>query len=183
MPYALRNHTGCTMWFATLTTTPTRWVTPATEQQRVRSGFRALCFRRVALSHSSSADSISEVHSQGADDTHNVSRWREVSPGDEVPFEFEAREKLRHRCGGGGGWCGVVLVGLRQAALPPQAHSRAEASPAAGPCVRVGAGEAGVGGQSGRVLPLRRCRPKQLVQHRESTTTMPWWCLLPNSGG
>lgn len=54
-------------------------------------------FHRVALSHSSSADSISEVHSQGADDTHNVSRWREVLPGDEVPFEFEAREKLRHR--------------------------------------------------------------------------------------
>lgn len=24
VPYALRNHTGCTMWFATLTTTPTR---------------------------------------------------------------------------------------------------------------------------------------------------------------
>lgn len=52
----------------------------------------------MALSHSSSADSISEVHSQGTDDTHNVSRWREVLPGDEIPFEFEAREKLRHRC-------------------------------------------------------------------------------------
>lgn len=25
VPYALRNHTGCTMWFATLTTTPTRY--------------------------------------------------------------------------------------------------------------------------------------------------------------
>lgn len=24
VPYALRNHTGCTLWFATLTTTPTR---------------------------------------------------------------------------------------------------------------------------------------------------------------
>ncbi|XP_034732761.1 vacuolar protein sorting-associated protein 13D isoform X3 [Etheostoma cragini] len=75
VPYALRNHTGCTMWFATLTTTPTR----------------------VALSHSSSADSISEVHGPGADDTHNVSQWREVLPGEEIPFEFEAREKLRHR--------------------------------------------------------------------------------------
>nr|XP_046254049.1 vacuolar protein sorting-associated protein 13D isoform X1 [Scatophagus argus]XP_046254050.1 vacuolar protein sorting-associated protein 13D isoform X1 [Scatophagus argus]XP_046254051.1 vacuolar protein sorting-associated protein 13D isoform X1 [Scatophagus argus] len=75
VPYALRNHTGCTMWFATLTTTPTR----------------------VALSHSSSADSISDVHGQGADDTHNVSQWREVLPGEEIPFEFEAREKLRHR--------------------------------------------------------------------------------------
>uniref|UniRef100_A0A3Q3FFG1 Vacuolar protein sorting 13 homolog D n=1 Tax=Labrus bergylta TaxID=56723 RepID=A0A3Q3FFG1_9LABR len=75
VPYALRNHTGCTMWFATLTTTPTR----------------------VALSHSSSADSISEVHGTGTDDTHNVSQWREVLPGEEIPFEFEAREKLRHR--------------------------------------------------------------------------------------
>ena len=27
VPYALRNRTGCTMWFATLTTTPTRWGT------------------------------------------------------------------------------------------------------------------------------------------------------------
>ncbi|XP_067382192.1 intermembrane lipid transfer protein VPS13D isoform X3 [Channa argus] len=75
VPYALCNHTGCTMWFATLTTTPTR----------------------VALSHSSSADSISDVHGPGADDTHNVSQWREVLPGEEIPFEFEAREKLRHR--------------------------------------------------------------------------------------
>ncbi|KAM4737865.1 intermembrane lipid transfer protein VPS13D isoform 3-T3 [Anableps anableps] len=75
VPYALRNHTGCTMWFATLTTTPTR----------------------VALSHSSSVDSISDIQSSGTDDTHNVSQWREVLPGEEVPFEFEAREKLRHR--------------------------------------------------------------------------------------
>ncbi|XP_066528182.1 intermembrane lipid transfer protein VPS13D isoform X2 [Hoplias malabaricus] len=75
VPYALRNHTGCTMLFATLTTTPTR----------------------VALSHSGSADSISDVHGPGTDDTHNISQWREVLPGEEIPFEFEAREKLRHR--------------------------------------------------------------------------------------
>ncbi|XP_035798448.2 intermembrane lipid transfer protein VPS13D isoform X2 [Amphiprion ocellaris] len=75
VPYALRNHTGCTMCFATLTTTPTR----------------------VALSHSSSADSISDGHGPGTDDTHSVSQWREVLPGEEIPFEFEAREKLRHR--------------------------------------------------------------------------------------
>ncbi|XP_035998092.1 vacuolar protein sorting-associated protein 13D isoform X2 [Fundulus heteroclitus] len=75
VPYALRNHTGCTMWFATLTTSPTR----------------------VALSHSSSVDSISDMQSSGTDDTHNVSQWREVLPGEEIPFEFEAREKLRHR--------------------------------------------------------------------------------------
>ncbi|XP_031422528.1 vacuolar protein sorting-associated protein 13D isoform X2 [Clupea harengus] len=75
VPYALRNHTGCTMCFATLTTTPTR----------------------VALSHSGSVDSISEVQGPGTDDMHNVSQWREVLPGEEIPFEFEAREKLRHR--------------------------------------------------------------------------------------
>ncbi|XP_033825826.1 intermembrane lipid transfer protein VPS13D isoform X2 [Periophthalmus magnuspinnatus] len=75
VPYALRNHTGCTLCFATLTTSPTR----------------------VALSHSGSADSISEVHGPGADDSHSVSQWREVLPGAELPFEFEAREKLRHR--------------------------------------------------------------------------------------
>ncbi|XP_039611356.1 vacuolar protein sorting-associated protein 13D isoform X2 [Polypterus senegalus] len=72
VPYALRNHTGCTLWFATLTTTPTR----------------------VALSHSGSSDDIVDG---GLDDTHNVSQWREVLPGEEIPFEFQAREKLRHR--------------------------------------------------------------------------------------
>ncbi|KAM6924954.1 intermembrane lipid transfer protein VPS13D [Xenentodon cancila] len=75
VPYALRNHTGCTMWFATLTTTPTR----------------------VALSHSGSVDSISDVQNSGTDDPHKVSQWREVLPGEEIPFEFEAHEKLRHR--------------------------------------------------------------------------------------
>uniref|UniRef100_A0A8C6PBQ4 Vacuolar protein sorting 13 homolog D n=1 Tax=Nothobranchius furzeri TaxID=105023 RepID=A0A8C6PBQ4_NOTFU len=75
VPYTLRNHTGCTMRFATLTTTPTR----------------------VALSHSNSADSISDIHSSGNDDSHKVSLWREVLPGEEFSFEFEAREKLRHR--------------------------------------------------------------------------------------
>ncbi|XP_028266472.1 vacuolar protein sorting-associated protein 13D isoform X2 [Parambassis ranga] len=75
VPYALCNHTGCTMWFATSTTNPTR----------------------VALSHSSSVDSISDVNGPGGDDTHNVSQWREVLPGEEIPFEFEAHEKLRHR--------------------------------------------------------------------------------------
>ncbi|XP_059807841.1 intermembrane lipid transfer protein VPS13D [Hypanus sabinus] len=75
VPYALRNHTGCTMWFATLTTTPTR----------------------VALSHSESPGYIHEESVADLDDQHNVSQWREVLPGEEAPFEFEAREKLRHR--------------------------------------------------------------------------------------
>ncbi|PNI39628.1 VPS13D isoform 5, partial [Pan troglodytes] len=75
VPFALRNHTGCTLWFATLTTTPTR----------------------AALSHSGSPGVVPEGNGTFLDDTHNVSEWREVLTGEEIPFEFEARGKLRHR--------------------------------------------------------------------------------------
>ncbi|XP_012887376.1 PREDICTED: vacuolar protein sorting-associated protein 13D [Dipodomys ordii] len=75
VPFALRNHTGCTLWFATLTTTPTR----------------------AALSHSGSPGMVPEGNGAFLDDTHNVSEWREVLTGEEIPFEFEARGKLRHR--------------------------------------------------------------------------------------
>ncbi|KAM4652130.1 intermembrane lipid transfer protein VPS13D [Discoglossus pictus] len=75
VPFALRNHTGCTLWFATLTTTPTR----------------------AALSHSGSPEVVPEGDKNFLDDTHNVSQWCEVLPGEEMPFEFETREKLRHR--------------------------------------------------------------------------------------
>ncbi|XP_004678577.1 PREDICTED: vacuolar protein sorting-associated protein 13D isoform X2 [Condylura cristata] len=75
VPFALRNHTGCTLWFATLTTTPTR----------------------AALSHSGSPGLLPETDGTFLDDTHNVSEWREVLTGEEIPFEFEARGKLRHR--------------------------------------------------------------------------------------
>ncbi|KAE8593143.1 hypothetical protein XENTR_v10019000 [Xenopus tropicalis] len=75
VPFALRNHTGCTLWFATLTTTPTR----------------------AALSHSGSPEVVPDGDKNLIDDTHNVSQWREVLPGQEIPFEFETREKLRHR--------------------------------------------------------------------------------------
>ncbi|XP_040182653.1 vacuolar protein sorting-associated protein 13D [Rana temporaria] len=75
VPFALRNHTGCTLWFATLTTTPTR----------------------AALSHSGSPEVVSDSDRNFLDDAHNVSQWREVLPGEEIPFEFETREKLRHR--------------------------------------------------------------------------------------
>lgn len=72
---------------------------------------------RVALSHSSSADSISDVHGPGTDDTHNVSQWREVLPGEEIPFEFEAREKLRHRYSSDSHCC--MIVGALRLANPP----------------------------------------------------------------
>ncbi|XP_073089322.1 intermembrane lipid transfer protein VPS13D isoform X5 [Manis javanica] len=75
IPFALRNHTGCTLWFATLTTTPTR----------------------AALSHSGSPGGVPEGDGTLLDDAHNVSEWREVLTGEEIPFEFEARGKLRHR--------------------------------------------------------------------------------------
>ncbi|EGV98424.1 Vacuolar protein sorting-associated protein 13D, partial [Cricetulus griseus] len=75
VPFALRNHTGCTLWFATLTTTPTR----------------------AALSHSGSPGVVPEGNGAFLDDAHNVSEWREVLTGEEIPFEFEARGKLRHR--------------------------------------------------------------------------------------
>ncbi|XP_069467009.1 intermembrane lipid transfer protein VPS13D [Ambystoma mexicanum] len=75
VPFALRNHTGCTLWFATLTTTPTR----------------------AALSYSGSPGVVPEGNRTFLDDAHNVSQWLEVLPGEEIPFEFEVRGKLRHR--------------------------------------------------------------------------------------
>lgn len=131
----------------------------------------------MALSHSSSADSISDVHGPGADDTHNVSQWREVLPGDEIPFEFEAREKLRHRYRLTHTTRNRSLVRLVSLiSLPPalQTHSRAEAPPAAGAGVWMGAGEAGVCGQSGRLLPLRGGGQNQLFQHGELEPEITW---------
>ncbi|XP_075461165.1 intermembrane lipid transfer protein VPS13D isoform X3 [Ascaphus truei] len=75
VPFALRNHTGCTLWFATLTTTPTR----------------------AALSHSGSPEVVPEGDKRFHDEADNVSQWREVLPGEEMPFIFKTREKLRHR--------------------------------------------------------------------------------------
>ncbi|XP_044308193.1 vacuolar protein sorting-associated protein 13D isoform X3 [Varanus komodoensis] len=74
VPFALRNHTGCTLWFATLTTTPTR----------------------AALSHSGSPGVIPEENGTFLDGAHKVSEWHEVLTGEEVPFAFEAKGKLRH---------------------------------------------------------------------------------------
>uniref|UniRef100_A0A8C3DPQ3 Vacuolar protein sorting 13 homolog D n=1 Tax=Corvus moneduloides TaxID=1196302 RepID=A0A8C3DPQ3_CORMO len=74
-PLLLRNHTGVHSLVATLTTTPTR----------------------AALSHSGSPGVVPEENGTLLDDAHNVSEWQEVITGEEVPFEFEARGKLRHR--------------------------------------------------------------------------------------
>lgn len=52
---------------------------------------------RAALSHSGSPGGVPEGDGTFLDDTHNVSEWREVLTGEEIPFEFEARGKLRHR--------------------------------------------------------------------------------------
>ncbi|KAK9392132.1 vacuolar protein sorting-associated protein 13D [Crotalus adamanteus] len=75
VPFALRNHTGCTLWFATMTTTPTR----------------------AALLHSGSPPVLPEENKTFLDEAHKVSEWREVLAGEEVPFAFEAKGKLRHR--------------------------------------------------------------------------------------
>ncbi|XP_069096842.1 intermembrane lipid transfer protein VPS13D isoform X1 [Pleurodeles waltl] len=75
VPFALRNHTGCTLWFSTLTTTPTR----------------------AALSYSGSPGEVPEGNRTFIDDAHNVSQWLEVLPGEDIPFHFEVRDKLRHR--------------------------------------------------------------------------------------
>lgn len=52
---------------------------------------------RAALSHSGSPGVVPEGNRTFLDDAHNVSEWREVLTGEEIPFEFEARGKLRHR--------------------------------------------------------------------------------------
>ena len=57
-----------------------------------------VCFgSRAALSHSGSPGLVPEGNGTLLDDAHNVSEWREVLTGEEIPFEFEARGKLRHR--------------------------------------------------------------------------------------
>lgn len=52
---------------------------------------------RAALSHSGSPGVVPEENGTLLDDAHNVSEWQEVITGEEIPFEFEARGKLRHR--------------------------------------------------------------------------------------
>lgn len=52
---------------------------------------------RAALSHSGSPGVVPEENGTLLGDAHNVSEWQEVITGEEVPFEFETRGKLRHR--------------------------------------------------------------------------------------
>lgn len=49
-----------------------------------------------------------------------------------------------------------------------QTHSRAEAAPAAGSNLWLGASQASVCGQSWRLLPLRSCGPEQRAVHRKN---------------
>lgn len=49
------------------------------------------------MSHSGSPGVVPEENGTLLDDAHNVSEWQEVNTGEEIPFEFEARGKLRHR--------------------------------------------------------------------------------------
>ncbi|XP_038078266.1 vacuolar protein sorting-associated protein 13D-like isoform X2 [Patiria miniata] len=68
VPFALRNLTGCNLWFSTLTTNPNRVATSPTEK---------LASPLVSVGGASS--------------------WTEVLPGQEVPFVFEEKGKQRHR--------------------------------------------------------------------------------------
>ncbi|XP_022090239.1 vacuolar protein sorting-associated protein 13D-like isoform X2 [Acanthaster planci] len=68
VPYALRNLTGCNLWFATLTTNPNRVASSPTEKL---------------------ASPLVSVGGAGS--------WMEVLPGQEVPFVFEEKGKQRHR--------------------------------------------------------------------------------------
>ncbi|CAH1798376.1 unnamed protein product [Owenia fusiformis] len=65
VPFALRNHTGCKLWFATVTTTPTR----------------------LAFGPGMHVD----------DSTREIGEWRQIMPGDELPFLMEEKDKLRHK--------------------------------------------------------------------------------------
>ncbi|KAI8500255.1 Vacuolar protein sorting-associated protein 13D [Branchiostoma belcheri] len=67
VPYLLRNHTGCQLSFATQTTSSSR------------------------------AEPLGSHGRQSSDKDSLLSDWHRVMPGEDVPFEFEGRGKLRHR--------------------------------------------------------------------------------------
>ncbi|CAH1239855.1 VPS13D [Branchiostoma lanceolatum] len=67
VPYLLRNHTGCQLSFATQTTSSSR------------------------------AETLGSHGRQSSDKDSLLSDWHQVMPGEDVPFEFEGRGKLRHR--------------------------------------------------------------------------------------
>ncbi|XP_033641822.1 vacuolar protein sorting-associated protein 13D-like isoform X2 [Asterias rubens] len=68
VPFALKNLSGCRLWFSTLTTNPNRVANSPTEK---------LASPLVSVGGSSS--------------------WTEVAPGDEIAFVFEEKGKQRHR--------------------------------------------------------------------------------------
>ncbi|XP_064629557.1 intermembrane lipid transfer protein VPS13D-like isoform X2 [Lineus longissimus] len=68
VPFMIRNHTGCKLWFATVTTAPTR----------------------ISLAKSNSR--ISEV-----EPVYHASQWKQVKPGEDMAFTIEGRDKMRHK--------------------------------------------------------------------------------------
>ncbi|XP_028393538.1 vacuolar protein sorting-associated protein 13D-like [Dendronephthya gigantea] len=76
VPFLLQNQTGCSLHFATVTSSPSKVVMTTTGL--VFSG---------------------RVHNSNiSDSSKKLSEWRELQPGDEVPFEFkQSREKQRHK--------------------------------------------------------------------------------------
>ncbi|XP_077998114.1 intermembrane lipid transfer protein VPS13D-like [Glandiceps talaboti] len=69
VPYALRNHTGCRLEFAT----------------------------RTSVSTGVTGNRAASVVQPTSDNQQKISEWKEVEPGEEIPFVFESRGKLRHR--------------------------------------------------------------------------------------
>lgn len=69
VPFVLRNKTGCTLWFGTLTTSPAR-----------------------AVGNMEKRDS-----SRKRSTMDTVQSWRDVKAEDEVPVTFESRDKMRHK--------------------------------------------------------------------------------------
>ncbi|EDO41450.1 predicted protein [Nematostella vectensis] len=72
VPYAIRNNTGCLLMFRTITTTPSR----------------------VIITNTGLKLAPHDAHGPGYD---KMSEWREVAAGEEIPFEFSSREKMRHK--------------------------------------------------------------------------------------
>ena len=91
IPFVLHNNAGLPLWFATLTSVPTKvYVSPSDLYQRTRG-------------NGSPTDMLREI----------TGEWVEVGPGEQKPFDF-CRKKMRRRgkemdrvCGGNDWTCGL----------------------------------------------------------------------------